>query len=116
MRWGLVLAVVLTAGCFKATFGDPTAVPGIEHDRWTDFYVFGLVGDEVIDLREFCPDGRAAEVRTGGNFPTVLVTVVTIGIYAPRIVYVTCSAGTMQAEAEDRDDVRLQVSLAEERR
>jgi hypothetical protein len=31
-----------------------------------------------------------ARVRTGGNFATGLVSFVTIGIYTPRKVYVTC--------------------------
>ena len=97
----LVAAAISLAasGCYKATFGDPSAVPGIEHDRWTDFFVFGLVGDEVVDIQEFCPDGRAAEVRTGGNFPTVLVGLLTIGIYTPRKAYVTCAAGMMPSAA-----------------
>jgi hypothetical protein len=87
-----LLAVSLTSGCYKATFvEDPHAVKAEPtHEEWTDHFVFGLVGDEEYDTREYCPSGTSA-VRTGGNVGTVAVTAVTIGIYAPRKVYVTCA-------------------------
>ena len=93
-RKGMVLACLLaTAGCYKATFlRDTKAVRGVERDRWADFFLFGLVGEETLDIAEFCPEGRVAEVQTGGNFGTGLVYVLTVGIYTPRKVYVTCAA------------------------
>lgn len=87
----LVLSAGLGSGCYKATFIDPNASAGEEHEEWTDFYIFGLVGEEEVDARRFC-QGPVALVRTGGNFGTGIVTVLTIGIYAPRKVYVTCAA------------------------
>src|SRR5947209_19764969 len=84
---GAVLACVLasTAGCYKATFiSDPNAVRGAEREKWTNFFLFGLVGDETLDVNQFCPDGRVAELQTGGNFLTGLVSALTIGIYTPR--------------------------------
>src|ERR1043165_2522242 len=73
---GLVLACVLAsaAGCYKATFlRDTGAMRASVHDRWADFFFFGLVGEEVIDVNDFCPGGRIAEVQTGGNFGTGLI-------------------------------------------
>lgn len=93
-RWLLLLLVIGLAGCYRASFyTDPKLVRGLEHDRWTDFFVFGLVGTEVIDVRSFCEGRQVAEVKTGGNFATAFVSAVTIGIYTPRKVYVTCAAG-----------------------
>lgn len=90
---GLMLASsLLTTGCYKATFIDSNAHRGAEHEEWTDFFVFGLVGTEEYDVRKFC-QGPVALVRTGGNFATGLVSLVTLGIYFPRKVYVTCAAG-----------------------
>ena len=92
---GLVLACVLAsaAGCYKATFlRDPGVMRGSVRDHWTDFFFFGLVGEEVIDVNDFCPGGRIAEVQTGGNFGTGLIYVLTLGIYTPRKVYVRCAA------------------------
>jgi len=85
-------ALLGSAGCFKATFINPAVVPGETHEEWTDFFLGGLVGTEEFDVREFCP-GEAAKVATGGDFLTGLVSVVTVGIYVPRKVYVTCAAG-----------------------
>ncbi len=104
----LALAATLgSTGCYKATFfPDPSAVRGETHEEWSDFYVFGLVGTEHFDVSQFCKDGQAAMVRTGGNFGTGLVSVITIGIYTPRKVYVTCAAGTTHARAFEIDATR----------
>ncbi|HXN55336.1 MAG TPA: hypothetical protein VN874_03635 [Myxococcales bacterium] len=101
----LLSALALNAtGCYKATFiRDASATRGVEKDKWADFFIFGLVGEETFNVRDFCPDGRVAEVRTGGNFGTGLVSILTLGIYAPRKVYVTCDAGRSASLEIDAD-------------
>jgi hypothetical protein len=85
-------------GCYKATFiANPQVVRGADHDQWNSFFLWGLVGEETLDVRQFCSGGQVAQVRTGGNFLTGLVSFVTIGIYAPRMAYVWCSAGQVGA-------------------
>lgn len=96
-RYGIALVtgalLLATSGCYKATFyKDASAVKGEEHEEWTDFFVFGMVGSEQIDVKKFCANGDAAVIRTGGNVGTGLVGALTIGIYTPRKVYVTCAA------------------------
>jgi hypothetical protein len=88
----LLFAVPLLTltGCYKATFVNPTVAPGPKVERWTEFYLFGLVGHEEVDVRLLCP-GEVAAIRTGGNVATGVVTVLTLGIYAPRKIYVTCA-------------------------
>lgn len=88
-----VVAVLLLSGCWKATFyQNPQVVRGATHDEWSDFFIFGLVGSETFDVRDFCGASEVAEVRTGGNVGTVLASILTLGIYAPRKVYVSCAA------------------------
>lgn len=108
-------SVLALGGCFKATFvadpsmanlgtapeesaargptGEPVRVTkpvtGWSSDEWHSFWLFGLVGTADVDARAVCPQG-AAVVRTGGNVGTTLVTIATLGIYAPRKVYVRC--------------------------
>lgn len=98
-------AVIPTAtGCHKATFVDPaypTAHKAPPVEAWTHFYLFGLVGEQNIDVRQVC-QGEAALVRTGGNVGTDVLAVVTLGIYTPRKVYVTCASP--QAPALDPAD------------
>lgn len=103
--WRLLLLGLLfgQAGCYKASFyTDPKLVRGLEHDRWTDFFVFGLVGTEEIDVRSFCEDKNIAQIATGGNFGTGFVSAITLGIYTPRKVYVTCAAGPARSRFSSR--------------
>ena len=107
-RWLLLLLLMAQAGCYRASFyTDPKLVRGLEHDRWTDFFVFGLVGKEEIDARSFCEGRPIAEVKTGGNFATSLVSALTIGIYTPRKVYVTCAAGPGKSHFGSRRKLQL---------
>jgi len=100
-----LLAVLLGgAGCYKATFiRDSNAQRGAESDRWLDYWLWGLVNEQDVNVRDFCPDGRVAQVVTGGNFATGIVSAVTLGIYSPRKVYVTCAADgrAMQLEMDE---------------
>ncbi len=94
-KWSLalLLAGLLNTGCYKATFIEsPKSTLGEEKEQWTDFFVFGLVGTEEFHVKDFCPPGQVAQVRTGGNFLTGLVTLLTIFIYTPGKVYVWCEA------------------------
>ncbi|OLE62946.1 MAG: hypothetical protein AUG04_07585 [Deltaproteobacteria bacterium 13_1_20CM_2_69_21] len=112
-----LLAVLLgAAGCYKATFiRDPNAVKGMEQDKWLDFWLWGLVNEQEMDVKQFCPDGRVAQVVTGGNFGTGIVTLLTLGIYAPRKVYVTCASDGRAIQLELDEDGKL-VAFAEVKR
>jgi hypothetical protein len=80
-----------TTGCYKATFvEDPSALKRqTSHEEWADHFVFGLVGDKEYDVRQWCPNGTGM-ARTGGNVGTTTLSIVTLGIYTPRKVYITC--------------------------
>lgn len=97
------LALLLLTGCYKATFyQNPNAVAGARHERWSDFFIYGLVGSEHFDVRDFCGPDAVAEIRTGANFATGLVSMVTIGIYTPHKVYITCAAKPGQVLSSTR--------------
>lgn len=109
--WRLLLLCLLfgQAGCYRASFyTDPKLVRGLEHDEWTNFYLFGLAGTAEIDVRNFCEGKSIAEVKTGGNFATSLVSALTIGIYTPRKIYVTCAAGPAKSRFSSQ---KLQLDL-----
>ncbi|MEY4579474.1 MAG: Bor protein [Pseudomonadota bacterium] len=109
--WPCAFVTLLgTSSCYKATFyQNRNAIGGIHHERWSAFFVFGLVGSEHFDVRDFCGRDEAAEIRTGGNFATSLVSAVTIGIYTPRKVYITCAA--KPGRVLSRASRRLELSL-----
>jgi hypothetical protein len=102
--------LLATSGCYKATFYKNASVSkGEEHEEWTDFFVFGMVGSEQIDVKKFCSNGDAAVIRTGANVGTGVIGVLTIGIYTPRKVYVTCAANGPARTAR-----RLELQLGEQ--
>jgi hypothetical protein len=85
--------LAVTAGCYKATFyRDPQVTSGDQHEAWTDFFLFGLVGSETVDVGRYCPPNSVAMVRTGANAGTGFISIITLGIYTPHKVYVTCAA------------------------
>jgi hypothetical protein len=55
-----------------------------------------------------------AQVQTGANFGTGLVSILTIGIYTPRKVYVTCAANGRAMQLDLDEQGRL-VASAEEK-
>ena len=101
-----LVATFSSTGCYKASFIEPKARASVEHDEWTDFFLFGLVGSEEVDVRRYCED-PPARVRTGGNFGTGIVSLLTLGIYTPRKFYVTCatkgSAPTRKTQEREAD-------------
>ena len=58
---------------------------------WTATWIFGLVAAQPIDVTQQCPSGIAT-VSTQMTLPNWLVSAVTIGIYDPREVTITCAA------------------------
>jgi len=80
---------LLSSGCFTTPLQDPRYLPGEEHDEWRSFFLWGLVGEAEVNVREFCPNGEVYEVAMGTNGGTWLVSSVTVGIYSPQKIYVT---------------------------
>src|SRR5687767_12842080 len=53
------LLAVAATGCYKATFiSNPRVVKGADHDQWNSFFLWGLVGEESLDVRQFCSGGQ----------------------------------------------------------
>lgn len=96
----LILSMTAT-GCYKATFVEDPVLAKREptHEEWADHYAFGLIGDKDYDVNEWCPAG-AGVVKTGGNAGTTALTIVTLGVYAPRKVYVTCDSKTVASNEQ----------------
>lgn len=89
----LLLSVLLTTACYHQVV-QTGATPGprvVEHP-WTATYVFGLVPAREISTVAQCPDGVAI-IETQQTFLNGLVGVLTLGIYTPQTVRITCAAG-----------------------
>jgi Bor protein len=104
VRAALCALLPWAPGCgYTYHFRDSTAVRGEEHNEWASYFLFGIVGEYEVNVKDFCSNG-VYEIATGNNFLTWLVTSVTLGLYAPRKVNIWCSAGTQKTAFEVQFD------------
>ena len=80
-----LLCCVCALGCAATT-----PVASAPHRHWVPGYVFAIWGKAELDVRDDCPTTAAASVRVDTTWTTLLVSVVTLGMYTPREVRVTC--------------------------
>jgi hypothetical protein len=101
MRAGsLCVAALLCAACYHATIvtGKPESQTVVEK-QWASSFVFGLVPPDVMDVSTDCPDG-VAKVETQHSFLNALVAAITIQIYTPMDLKVTCTGSGGHASAD----------------
>jgi hypothetical protein len=94
----LLAACILFTGCWQAkvtTNKDPGSK--VVEKKWVPSFVFGLVGAKV-DVSGECPNGIASAQRTI-SVPNGLVGVVTLNLFLPQTVTVTCAAGGSMSSA-----------------
>ncbi len=61
-----------------------------QHRYWASSFVFGLLGAPEYDVRDSCGQAGAQSVEIGASPLTVLTTLVTLGIYTPNQVWISC--------------------------
>lgn len=89
----LALALCCLSGCFKSTFVYNSAggAQVLEETRTHKF--FGLSGpSKILRADRMCPAG-VASVETKASFGNLCLSCVTLQIYTPRTVVVTCNSG-----------------------
>ena len=81
----------MAAGCATTVRVKDVRDAKDEHSEWSSFFFWGSVGAADIDIPTVCgPNRAAAAMGLRSNFGTGLLTFVTLGIYAPRVAYVSC--------------------------
>lgn len=89
---GLALAMTFTAGCFRHTVMVTGAQPASSAERWQHFLILGLVPlSDTWDARTECPTG-IAKVESSMQLGNVLLSAITMGIYASETLRVWCAA------------------------
>jgi hypothetical protein len=94
---GCFASSLASSACYRATFMQTSVARAEETATFTHYFLFGLIGDTVIDTRAVCGSQPISDVTTGGNFTTGVLAIVTLGIYTPRIVYVGCGLRPLEA-------------------
>jgi hypothetical protein len=93
----LVVACVLSLGCYHATVetGAPPSLEVIDKS-FASAWIYGLVPPSTISTAAKCPNGPA-KVETKLSFVNQLVSFLTLGIYTPMRITVTCAASKAAA-------------------
>ncbi len=109
LRFSLLLVVVAFAatGCYHATVLTTGLPPGpvVVDQPFASSWVYGLVPPKTVDAAAACPDGVAI-VETELTFLNQLVGALTMGIYTPMRIKVTCASVTSgSAEIPEADVV-----------
>jgi hypothetical protein len=77
-----------------------TPGPTVVHQPWTSTWIFGLVPAKPLDVTSQCPTG-VATVETRRSFMNGLVGGLTLGIWTPIDIKVTCAAGRASLQGLD---------------
>jgi len=87
----LLIAALLGSGCYHATI-DTGAKPSatVVKKGFASGWVYGLVPPKLVETASKCPDG-VARVETQLSFVNQLVGFLTLGIYTPMEIVVTCA-------------------------
>jgi hypothetical protein len=89
----ITLLATLTAlgACYHATIETGlTPSTKVLEQKWASSWIFGLVPPKTVETASRCPDG-VAKVETQLSFLNQVVHILTLGIYTPMDIRVTCA-------------------------
>ena len=86
-----LLALCFT-GCYHASVETGRA-PGSQHieQGWASSYFAGAIPPKTVDAKSGCPNG-VSRVETKHSFLNQMVGILTLSIYTPMSIEVTCAA------------------------
>jgi hypothetical protein len=86
----------MLGACFHATIETGlTPSTQVLERKWASSWIYGLVPPKTVETASRCPNG-VAKVETQLSFLNQVVHIITLGIYTPMDIRVTCAleAGT----------------------
>lgn len=87
------LAFLGLSGCFKAEItGLSEGALGLTHNKKAHVVLFGLAPLNDVNVKQICGDKGALKVATIHSFIDMVLSGITLGIYTPVTVKVTCAA------------------------
>lgn len=89
MKRALLLSVLLVGCTHHVRVENPYFRPAERHKAWVNGFLWNLVGGRV-NVTEFCGDRPVAAIDTRKSFGNAIVGWLTLGIYTPMHVTVTC--------------------------
>jgi hypothetical protein len=91
LRVALPLLLLFTAGCYRYRFElrpEPPDARLITHEEHVPTYLNGFIGTGRVDATRYCEQPVRTELEV--TLPDVLLSVVTLLIYTPHTLRVTC--------------------------
>ncbi|AUL74364.1 Bor family protein [Pseudoalteromonas sp. 13-15] len=92
--------VVLGLSACSAVTIQPHAIAKITskatYEDSRPFYLWGLVGEERVDVKEICTDTQAAQMQSQQTFSDGALGLITLGIYSPHTIKVWCEEQNTQ--------------------
>jgi hypothetical protein len=87
-----VASLVTLGACYHATVETGATPSTVVIDKsFASSWIYGLVPPETVSTSSKCPNGPA-KVETQHTFLNQLVGFITLGIYTPMQIKVTCAA------------------------
>ena len=110
----LAAVAVASSACYHAVIdtGRPAGTTAI-HKPWAHGWIYGLVPPEPIETAAKCPNG-VSKVETQLSFLNQLVSGLTLGIYTPMQIDITCASGS--ASLTPSNTVRVAAGASAEQR
>ena len=107
MKWGMLLAVMSSAvslgGCYSTTLrsGLPAGETKMEADeQWHSGFLGGTQeASGPYNVGELCPEGWS-EIKTETSFANGLVELLSMRVYNPQTITVTCAKSEQVAAIE----------------
>ena len=113
----MLIGSVLLIGCYHATI-ETGAAPSLQtvEKPWAAGWLYGLVPPSLVETAAKCPDG-VAKVETQLSFLNMLAQALTLGIYSPMNIKVTCAQSSNAELTPPSDRVRVdeEADLEEQR-
>jgi hypothetical protein len=111
----LVVAVMASGACYHATV-DTGLTPGPDkvENTFASSWIYGLVPPKTVETAAKCPRG-VARIETQLSFVNGLVGMLTLGIYTPMNIVVTCAQSGSTASVSEVAAVDRTASLEVQR-
>ena len=101
--FALAFCMMALSGCYTATI--ETNLPPSNmtiQQNWATGWIFGLVPPKTVEIAAQCPHG-AAKIMTQLSFANQLISVLTLGIYTPMTIHVTCAEASETSLINPKD-------------
>jgi len=89
----ILLSILTLISCSKITIQPEQtfkATSSPNYERSMPFFLWGLVGEERIDVNKICRNKDILQMQTKQTFVDGLIGGITFGIYSPHSVKIWC--------------------------